>query len=77
MQVWPATHPSHSPIGERLNKLYKEAVNEEQILDALRPIFQDYSQNKEEGEPFGDFCVRKGYVHATINGPDFHENLKL
>jgi sulfite reductase (NADPH) hemoprotein beta-component len=55
--------------------LYKEAVNEAQILEALQPIFEDFSKTKETGEKFGDFCIRKGYVKETINGPDFHENI--
>lgn len=63
--------------GERLNKLFKEAVNEQQILEALYPIFKDFSKTKEANEHFGDFCVRKGYVNPTTAGPDFHENIKI
>jgi len=58
--------------GRRLNKIYKEALNEVQILDELKPIIFHYAKEKEEKEHFGDFCIRKGYVKATINGPDFH-----
>ena len=31
---------------------------------------------RKDGERFGDFCIREGYVAETIQGPDFHKNLK-
>ena len=58
--------------GERLNKLYKEMLNEEEIIAELKPIIEDFSKNREVGEHFGDFTIRKGYVKATIHGLDFH-----
>ncbi|MFC5067674.1 NADPH-dependent assimilatory sulfite reductase hemoprotein subunit [Flaviflagellibacter deserti] len=60
--------------GERLSKLYLEDVNETEILDALEPIITDYSKAKTPGEHFSDFVIRRGYVAATTNGPDFHVN---
>jgi len=65
-------HLGAGHAGQRLNKLYKEALNEEQILEALDPIFGHYAKDKLPGEWFGDFCIRKNYVRAVINGPDFH-----
>ncbi len=59
--------------GERLNKLYKEMLDEAGILSALRPILTDFAQNKSVGERFGDFTIRKGYVNATDNGRDFNK----
>lgn len=58
--------------GDRLNKLYRENLNEQEILDALKPILYDYSQNREKGERFGNFVIRKNYVKKTIEGKDFH-----
>ena len=58
--------------GERLNKLYKEMLNEEEIISELKPIIEDYSKNREVREHFGDFTIRKGYVKATMHGLDFH-----
>lgn len=58
--------------GDRVNKLYKENINEAQILQALEPIFESYAANREEGEFFGDFVIRQGYVNAVHNGADFH-----
>ena len=62
---------SHS--GERLNKLYKEMLNEEEIIAELKPIIEDYAKNRESGEHFGDFTIRKKYVKATLHGLDFHD----
>ena len=51
-----------SPNGDRLNQLYRESVTEEEILDLLRPIFQQFAEQRIDGERFGDFAVRKGFV---------------
>ncbi len=57
--------------GTRLNTLYKETLSEEQILAELRLIIADYAQNRQQGEGFGDFVIRKGYVKETVRGKDF------
>lgn len=58
--------------GERLNKLYREMLNEEGILRELRPLLQTYSAQRNPGEHFGDFCIRNGWVQATTHGTNFH-----
>jgi len=58
--------------GERLNKLYKEMLNEDEIIATLTPILEDYSKTRIEGEHFGDFVIRKEYIKATTAGLDFH-----
>lgn len=58
--------------GQRLNKLYRENINEEQILAELSPIIQRYAQEREPGERFGDFVIKAGYVKAVLAGKDFH-----
>ena len=62
--------------GQRLSKLYRENVPAEKIKPLLAPIFKSYAKERNEGERFGDFCIRNGYVAETIQGPDFHKNLK-
>lgn len=59
--------------GERLNKLYKENIGEQEILDTLKPIFAKFAQERQPGEHFGDFTIRAGYVKATTDGMNFHE----
>lgn len=61
--------------GERLNKIYKENVNEEQILEQLNIIIPHYANERLNGEHFGDFTIRAGYVNATTDGVNFHEKM--
>ena len=58
--------------GTRLNKLYKEMLSEEEILQELTPILADYAKNKQADEHFGDFVIRKDYVKAVLEGKNFH-----
>ncbi len=51
--------------GTRLNKLYKENVTEDEILEELTPILERYGREREDGERFGDFVIRSGYVEAV------------
>jgi sulfite reductase (NADPH) hemoprotein beta-component len=62
--------------GQRLSKLYRENVPAEKIKPLLAPIFESYAKERNEGERFGDFCIRTCLVAETIQGPDFHKNLK-
>lgn len=48
--------------GSRLNKLYLETANEEQILKALEPLFDSWASERNPEERFGDFVVRKEIV---------------
>ncbi len=59
--------------GNRLNKLYRENIGEAEILEELRPILNRYAKEREEGEHFGDFVIRAGYVKEVRSGLDFHE----
>ncbi len=58
--------------GSRLNKLYRENIGEEEILSSLKPIFQRYATERTDGEHFGDFVIRAGYVEAVHDGRQFH-----
>ncbi len=61
--------------GQRLNKLYREAVPGDDIIPLIEPLLEDYAAEKEEGEHFGDFVIRKNYIAATLRGADFHDNI--
>ena len=61
-----------SRIGDRLNKLYLDNVNEARIVSELRPLFLAYRDSATEGERFGDFVIRAGYVEAVYDGRSFH-----
>jgi len=58
--------------GERLNKLYKENIGEAEILDSLKQIIFHYAKERREGEHFGDFTIRAGYVKEVRSGQFFH-----
>ncbi len=59
--------------GERLNKLYRNSITHEQIVDELEPIIRKYASERKENERFGDFTIREGYVKATTAGRNFHD----
>jgi sulfite reductase (NADPH) hemoprotein beta-component len=61
--------------GSRLNKLYKPSVKSEDIVNELAPIIRRYATERQEGERFGDFTIRAGYVKATTEGRLFHEEI--
>jgi sulfite reductase (NADPH) hemoprotein beta-component len=61
--------------GQRLSKLYRESVRAEEIKALLAPIISRYAKERNEGERLGDFCIRAGYVAATVQGGDFHQNI--
>ncbi|MCH6258216.1 NADPH-dependent assimilatory sulfite reductase hemoprotein subunit [Puniceicoccaceae bacterium K14] len=48
--------------GLRLNTLYAESIKVDEALEKLKPIIKQYAAEREEGERFGDFCVRKEIV---------------
>ncbi|MBU5595299.1 assimilatory sulfite reductase (NADPH) hemoprotein subunit [Amphibacillus sp. MSJ-3] len=60
-------------VGDRLSKLYKENIGEEEILASLKPLLFQYAKEKEENEHFGDFVIRVGHVKAVRSGLDFHD----
>lgn len=45
--------------GLRLNSIYKENINEHQILEELDLLLDRYQKEKQAAETFGDYCFRK------------------
>lgn len=60
--------------GDRLSKLYAPSIKGTDAPAILKPIIQDYAKNRKDGERFGDFVVRAGYVKETEHGRDFHKD---
>jgi sulfite reductase (NADPH) hemoprotein beta-component len=58
--------------GERLNKLYRENIDEQEILASLDPLFERYAGERTEDERFGDFLIRIRVVAAVTAGKNFH-----
>lgn len=61
--------------GQRLNKLYRSSIKEEEILEIMRPMLKRYAAEREEGEHFGDWTIRAGIINETREGRDFHEGV--
>ena len=57
-------------FGERLNQLYKESLNEEQILCELDQLFAKYAQNRLKDETFGDFTLKTLFEQPLENKND-------
>ncbi|MBJ6762483.1 assimilatory sulfite reductase (NADPH) hemoprotein subunit [Myxococcaceae bacterium JPH2] len=52
--------------GQRLNRLYRENIDEPAILAALDPLFAAYARDRAPQEGFGDFVVRAGLLKSAI-----------
>jgi len=61
--------------GQRLNKLYRASIMEEEILGIMKSLLKRYALEREEGERFGDWTIRAGIIKATTEGRDFHEGV--
>lgn len=60
--------------GDRLNTLYKESLNEDEIINELTPIITSFANERNTGEKFGDFVIRKGIVKAGSSVlPDYRK----
>lgn len=61
--------------GQRLNKLYRSSIKEDEILDIMKVLVRRYAQEREEGERFGDFMIRSGVIKETTEGKTFHDDV--
>jgi sulfite reductase (NADPH) hemoprotein beta-component len=61
--------------GQRLNKLYRSSIKEDEILEIMKPMIKQFATERNDGEHFGDFVIRKGYINETTHGTNFHDNV--
>ncbi|OGM41610.1 sulfite reductase [Aspergillus bombycis] len=65
--------------GQRLNKLYRSSIKEDEILDIMKGLLKRYALERntdgEEPERFGDWCIRAGVIKETTDGRNFHEGV--
>ncbi|KAL1981076.1 hypothetical protein VTN96DRAFT_3101 [Rasamsonia emersonii] len=65
--------------GQRLNKLYRSSIKEDEILDIMKGLLKRYAlERKTDGETperFGDWCIRAGIIKETTEGKNFHEGV--
>ncbi len=55
-------HLGGDRVGERLNKIYKENIGEEEILNSLDELFRTYASGRLASETFGDFSLRQNWI---------------
>lgn len=58
-------HLGGDRAGTRLNSIYKEGLNEEEILHELDLLFSKYSREQQNSETFGDFVIRQRIINST------------
>ncbi|CDK30063.1 unnamed protein product [Kuraishia capsulata CBS 1993] len=63
--------------GQRLNKLFRSSIKEDEILAILKPLFKRWSLERHEGEHFGDFLIRAGVINPTTEGKYFHDDVPV
>jgi sulfite reductase (NADPH) hemoprotein beta-component len=61
--------------GSRMAKLYAEDLDHDSIIATLDPILAAYARERTDGEHFGDFGIRAGFISASGNGREFHQNI--
>ena len=60
--------------GRRLNKLYRENLDEATLLSNLDGLLARYAGERNPDERFGDFVIRSGIVAAVLDpAEDFHD----
>ena len=52
-----------------------ESVTEPEILAILRPMIERYALERLNGEHFGDFVIRVGYISPTTEGKAWYEGM--
>lgn len=62
--------------GQRMNRLYRENIDTDTVLNELRPLFRAYRQERDCQERFGDFLVRVGIVEQERTPMMLHQPLK-
>ncbi|KAK5955419.1 Sulfite reductase [NADPH] subunit beta [Knufia fluminis] len=61
--------------GQRLNKLYRSSIMEEEILEIMKDLLSRWAKERKEGEHFGDWTIRSGLINETTEGKYFHDNV--
>lgn len=65
-------HLGASFSGDRMNRLYRASVPSEEIVPTLRPLIAAYAAERNDGEKFGDFCMRKNWVAPFTEDQNYH-----
>lgn len=61
--------PGADARGQRLNMLYRENIDEAQILQSLDPLLARFAAERASAEGFGDFLIRTAIVKPATAPP--------
>ncbi len=56
-------------MGDRLNIEYKDYVPYDRVVAELVPVLVRFTEERRDGESFGDFCDRLGVDELARNQP--------
>ena len=62
--------------GQRFSALYRENIDEAEILAELDDLFGRFAAKRQPSEPFGDFVIRAGIVAENSEPSAFHNEMK-
>jgi len=54
---------------------FSETVTEPEILAILKPMIRRYALERTDGERFGDFVIRAGYISPTTSGKAWYDGM--
>jgi len=63
------------PLHFSLTRSNTENVTEPEILAILGPMIKRYALERQEGEKFGDFVIRAGYISPVVAGKLWYEGM--
>ena len=67
-------HLGGNTAGTRVPKMYKENLNEADILQEIDSLVARWASERNSGEAFGDFAIRVGIIsEVKVSKRDFHD----
>jgi len=67
-------HLGGNRMGTRIPRMYRENINESEILDSIDELVGRWARERDAGEGFGDFTVRTGIIRPVLDpARDFWE----
>lgn len=73
MRTLAATTNSQSVVLTCLR--FTESVTEKEILEILTPMLKRYALERQDGEHFGDWTIRAGYIAPTVSGLTWYDKM--
>lgn len=63
------------PFALVADKPVSDTVTEPEILAILSPMIKHFALERQEGEHFGDFVIRTGYIAPTTEGKAWYDRM--